>query len=234
MLASTCHFANNTSNTLAPIYDFVASEIGNPELKFDAGWELAAGLGSLPLRVVFYNPGGYYHANTNKQLVFKPYLPPFRNGFTDAVCSVVGTINVEGSSFPAGFVFEQYAPGAPTKYDLWVRRRIDVKMTSVRVVCSEDSFIPTPKGRVIVNDWRLSRASPPLGVFSYLNPRRSWISALDARKFAPSERNRRRISPFAMMVFIFLLALPLLISLWRKMLRTSRDKAGERRFMTGR
>lgn len=63
MFASGCHFKGLTTNQLTPVYEFAASVLGNRDLKVDADWELIGGPGSLPLKIVYYNPGGYYYWN---------------------------------------------------------------------------------------------------------------------------------------------------------------------------
>src|SRR5207249_2817509 len=167
MFASQCYFKQQTTNWLTPVYDSNASIHGDPNFTVQAEWELMNG--ALPLKVVYYNPGGYYDLVGLNQVKFTPYHPPFNGGFTNAMYLMTGITNFNGIPFPTGFLFEEYKAGGPGRYGLWACQRVEVTVSAVRSACSRKNLLPSPAGRIVVNDYRLNHARRPVQELMYMN-----------------------------------------------------------------
>ncbi len=214
MLASRCYFDSLATNRLTPVYSYTACVLGDPARTLQADWIWMAGSNSLPLRVVYYNGGGFYDMTTNLGAIFTAYQPPFSAGFTDAVYTVTGVTNVAGSSFPSGFIFEEFRPAGPTVYDLWVCKRAEATVTAVKTACDEGSFWPPiPEDtRTVVNDFRLVRAQPPTRLLTYLSPRGHWASVAEARRLARRQGGRSPLVRIVVVACCVLLAVPLVVA----------------------
>ena len=159
MFASGCYFQTTTTNLLTPVYDSNASADVLPNLKLKAEWDLVDGLGSLPIKVTYYQPG---YKNTE---IAATYLS---TGMTNA-----GTIKI-----PSGFVFElrtanhfdaHFLPGprplGESMPSYYIRKRAVATVTAVRPYCSRTDLTPVAKGKTMVLDQRPlqtpdSKASP--------------------------------------------------------------------------
>ena len=213
MFASQCFFkAQNPTNRLMPVYDVDYSLVDRVDLRLETDWELIKGKISLPLKVVYYNDGGFYTMDTNKVLKFQNYGPPYKSGFTDAIYAVTVLTNFNGVTFPAGFTFGEYRPGGgPTRYQLQARKTAEAIVTAFRPVCSRKDLLPAIQNVTAVHDQRLVHATPPVAPFVYaIKKGDNWLSIAEAtqRMQGKSQFNTNTDVTPARYVILILLFLP--------------------------
>lgn len=224
MFASQEYFQHLRTNRLTPPYDFNASVMGgNPHIKLAAEWELMSGPARLPLKVVYYNGGGFYNANANGELLFHRYGPPYNDGFTGAVYRATGVLQAGQVRVPGGFVFEEFAPRVThrSKDDLILRRRAEAVVTAVRPVCSRRSLAPVANDRTLVDDWRLVQAQPPIKHFAYMRPQVGrWISVGESRKYHDRLAHPKKASRVTLTLLVAVLVTPLAFFAARRIWKT--------------
>ena len=217
MFASQCFFkAQNPTNRLMPVYDVDYALVDRVDLRLETDWELMKGKISLPLKVVYYNDGGFYTMDTNKVLKFQSYGPPYKSGFTDAIYAVTALTNFNGVTFPAGFTFGEYRPGGgPTRYQLQARKTAEAVVTAFRPVCSRKDLLPAIQNETIVHDERLAHAVPKVASFLYNLPTGgNWLQMPEAKQrmqVMQANTQQRNIPTASRGVLITLLLLTLVV-----------------------
>ncbi len=214
MFASQCYFkAQNVTNRLMPVYDVDYALADVADLRLEAEWELMNGRISLPLKLVYFNDGGFYHMSANRTVKFQNYGPPYKWGFTDAIYAVTAMTNFDGMAFPAGFAFTEFSPGGGrSRYDLSPRKTAEAVVTSFRPVCSRKDLLPAIQNVTQVEDQRLVHAMPKVASFAYFLPKGgNWLQMPEARRrmqvmqVSSPQRNQPTASRW---VLITLLLLP--------------------------
>ena len=190
MFASGCYFANLSSNQIPPVFDPNASVAVDPTLRREAKWELVAGLGSLPLSVVYLDRGD-----------------------TNATYMATGTTNAGGTLLPNGFVFEwrtgmRFVPGpfgaAESNATYRIRERVTATVTAVRPGCTLANLLPSAAGRTIITDRRLTNAALYLPTYA-VQTGAHWVPVEQARKMYLSKPAAQERSPAAAVVVCGLL-----------------------------
>jgi hypothetical protein len=183
--------------------------------------------------VIYYNPGGFYTLNTNKELVFLNYPTPYSAGFTNAIYAVTAMTNFGGVAFPAAFSFAQYQPGGNNRYKLDARKTAEAVVTAFRPACSRADLLPRIEDTTIVVDKRMAKASPPVERYIYHTGRGGhWLTIQEAKDFQEDRQAKRaqyvraraaaaymhsRGKPVAIAVFCCLLLGPLgIYFVWHK------------------
>lgn len=195
MLASGDYLSRLQTNVLTPVYDVTASAPGNPNLRLKADWSLVNGLASLPLKVTY-----------------------FKNSvITGAVYNATGVTNVNGKTFPTGFIFEQYAGGSRA----WVRKRAAAVVTAIRPECSLASLLPAITHKTVIIDRRLAQAVPSEKRLTYnVAPGATLPTVGEAKQSNDEKRNPPKPSPAVIAVIIgTTLFLPLLffaVHFWKR------------------
>jgi hypothetical protein len=197
MFASHGCFQDLGTNRLTPVYEYYAPEKGKSPLKLETVRELMSGSGALPLRVNYYTDGGLHE------------------GYLQAAYRVTGITNFGGTVFPAGFLFEQYAPtGGTSRYDMKVVRRAEAKVTAFRPVCSIKKFLPECDTGVFVTDWRPANAQTSNTPVRYhQRDGVKWLSAAEAKRRSEGKGAPRMPSPILLVVFGALLVPPVVLML---------------------
>jgi hypothetical protein len=184
MLSSKCYLAGLKTNMLTPVYDVSASAPGNPNLKVRTHWDLMAGPGSLPSRVVF----------------FDGYGAP-----TGAVYQVTGFTNVDGNVFPTGFLFEQRIGD-----DAMLRKQSSMVVTRISPVCSRGSLLPQISQDTIIADRRLAPSGMGANIPAYQVPADyKWQTMSEARKRYEMRKELPKGSPVVFLVLGVLFCAPL-------------------------
>lgn len=197
MLSSKCYFGALTTNLLTPVYDVNASAPGNPNLKVRAQWDMMAGPGSLPSRVVY----------------FDDYGAP-----TGAVYQVTGLTNVNGELFPTGFVFEQRIGN-----DAALRKQATMVVTAIRSGCSRASLLPGVSGETIVADRRLATSGLGAKIPAYRVPAGyNWQPMNEARKYYDAKKGIVHRSPIVLLVLALLFCAPLIVGVLQLLRRRRR------------
>ena len=211
MFASQCYFkAQNPTNRLMPVYDVDYALVDVADLRLEADWELMSGRISLPLKVVYYNDGGFYHMSTNRTVKFQNYGPPYKWGFTDAIYAVTAMTNFGGTAFPAGFTFKEFSPGGgQSRYDLITRKTAEAVVTAFRPVCSRKDLLPEIENVTQVQDLRLAHAVPKVASFTYvLTKSANWLQLPEAKQRMQVISRQANNTPVSNGVLITLLILP--------------------------
>ena len=194
MLASQCHLSGLKTNMLTPVYDVSASAPGNPNLKYKAEWELIAGPGSLPLNVTYFTD----------------------SGTTNAMYRATGMTNVNGTTFPTGFLFEHYMGGDLAQ----VRKRATVVVTHIRTESSLTNLLPIVTDKTVVVDRRLAQAAQPTRVITYTATSNTPLPTIaDAKKTHERKATPPKRSPVVVAVLVTMFCLPLAagtIYFWRR------------------
>ncbi len=214
MFASQCYFkSQNPTNRLMPVYDVDSALADTADLRLEADWELMKGGISLPLKMVYYNNGGFYHMSTNRVVKFQNYGPPYNGGFTDAVYAVTATTNFGGTPFPAGFTFKEFSPGGgPTRDQLQARKTAEAVVTAFRPIYSRKDLLPEIENVTQVQDLRLARAAPKVASFTYvLTKGANWLPLPEARQRVQVYPRQINNTPVSNGVLITLLLLPSLV-----------------------
>jgi len=220
MLASGCYFSGlSRTSRLLPALDVDPALGGRVDLRLEAEWDLMSGQLALPLRLIYYNAGGFYTMNTNKEVVFCNYGPPYKAGFTNAIYLVTVMTNFDGVPFPAGFSFAEFVPGAGrSRYDLRPRKTAEAVVTAFRPECSRKELLPAVEATTLVRDMRLSPTGPSAGSFGYvLRKGDHWLTAPEARGSSKigKQSTARKVSPFLVVSLIVVLTAPLVVLLSR-------------------
>ena len=211
MFASQCYFnSQNPTNRLMPVYDADSALMDVADVRLEADWELMKGRISLPLKVVYYNDGGFYHMSINRTAKFQNYGPPYKWGFYDAIYAVTAMTNFNGTAFPAGFTFKEFSPGSgPTRYQLQTRKTAEAVVTAFRPVCSRKNLLPTIENVTQVQDLRLAHAMPKVASFAYVLPKGdNWLQLPEARQRMQVVSRQNNNAPVSKGVLITLLLLP--------------------------
>jgi hypothetical protein len=199
MFASGDYLSRLQTNFLTPVYDVSASAPGNPNLKLKADWSLANGPASLPLKVTY-----------------------FKNSvITGAVYSATGVTNVNGKTFPTGFIFEQYAGGSRG----WIRKRATAVVTVIRPECSLASLLPAITHKTVIIDRRLAQAAQSEKRLTYsVAPGATLPTVAEAKKANDWKKKPPKPSSFVIAVIGTTFFLPLVffaVHFWKR-----RKKAG--------
>jgi hypothetical protein len=199
MFASGDYLSRLQTNVLTPVYDVSASAPGNPNLKLKADWSLANGPASLPLKVTYLN----------------------NSVITGAVYSATGVTNVNGKTFPTGFIFEQYAGGSRA----WVRKRAAAVVTAIRPACSLASLLPAITHKTVIIDRRLAQAAQSEKRLTYsVAPGATLPTVAEAEKANNWKKKPPKPSSFVIAVLGTTFFLPLVlfaVHFWKQ-----RKKAG--------
>ena len=185
MFASPCYWPKLNSKQLTPVYDWRASaEAGGQSLKVRAEWTLLAGTLLLPREVRYFN-------RINQPV---------------AIYTTTGIDPQGNPPMPTGFIFEEQAIGAPDPITLEntviVRKRVEVKVTAVRPVCSLKDLIPTPAHRTWIVDKRVDSGLSNRPA-SFKNPiSGQWPTLEKSKELAAKQRaadlaalNRLKLAP---------------------------------------
>lgn len=207
MFASGTYLQGVRTNLLTPVYNLSASAPGDPSLKYKARWELLDGPGSLPSNVVY---------NYDTRLLGD-------NNLTNAIYQVTGTTNLDGRSFPTGFLFENYTGGVGPR----VRKRATAAVTAIRPECLLPTLMPAVTSDALVIDRRLGHAEVALKVVTYSVRSNSSLPTIAevkteaARKQGPPKRSSVLVA-----ALLTTLLLPVAVGaflVWRRRGRRARD-----------
>ncbi len=232
MFASGCYFANLTNEFLTPVFDPATAVNYDKNLKAKAHWRLLNTNLCLPECVYYFNDGRFtLRTNPSSPAVTRTYPAPYDRGFTNAIYAVTTTTNTEDGMFPVGFSFQEFVPGASrSRNDLRCRRRMDAIITSVSLVCSQQSFTQDLDANAVAVDRRLAHSQSSIPVITYtFRGDKPLPSAEQARKIHARQERRKmfaRVPKWVLPTGIIIAAVPTIVLVgnwvWKRLSRGKR------------
>jgi hypothetical protein len=166
------------SSRLRQIWEFDDSALEyKPDFTLPATWKVSKGIPHLPEYVAYFNDGQYY-AEDNGQSVVQPLEPPFQDGFTNGLLTVLTTTNIYGLQLPAHFQFRRFAPkpAAKTSTDIAVITLIEGRAETFTTNLEQTAFPPALPDITSIRDYRFLGATPVTLVTT------SWVSKADMKE----------------------------------------------------
>lgn len=146
----------------------------------------SVGFPYLPQQVVYANDGAEYELTNGVSLIRRRLLPPFENGYTNALYQVITFTNINGITLPTEFIIDSFRrrPGARKSSDLWINTRQQGKLSLVIFPCGRTNFLPVSPVPTLVDDFRSGR-----GRLQYLSPRGQMLTTTNQDKLIAFERD---------------------------------------------
>ncbi|HWQ91084.1 MAG TPA: hypothetical protein VN673_05395 [Clostridia bacterium] len=148
------HIRSQTRNSLPYVWK-QGPDLAKPEDVIQSKTSLSDARPNLPTKVDFYNKG-FGFALRGSNAVIEPLLPPFNDGYANAVYEALAWTNVDGFSVPKSFALTVWAPKPDGRVpsDLRMFAQAAGKTTLVRFPCSRTNFVPALPVTTCISDER--------------------------------------------------------------------------------